>query len=124
MRERSPGEFSLSNRLASFRYAVEGIVFALRTQHNAWVHGVATLAVCAGGTWLDVSASDWRWLIACIVLVWLAELMNTAFEHVCDVVSPQLDDAVKRAKDVAAGAVLVCVLGAVAIGASVFWPYL
>jgi diacylglycerol kinase (ATP) len=73
---------------------------------------------------LRISADDWRWVIAAIVLVWLAETINTAFEHLCDVVSPELNASVQRAKDIAAAAVLVCVIGAVALAALIFAPYL
>jgi diacylglycerol kinase (ATP) len=116
--------FSISARLRSFMYAFAGIGFMLRTQHNAWLHVLATLAVIATGFALHVSAADWRWLIVAMVLVWFAEAINTAFEHLCDVVQPQFHEGVKRAKDVAAGAVLICVIGAVALGLSVLWPYL
>ncbi len=53
----------------------------------------------------------------------MSELVNTAFEHLCDVVQPELHASVKAAKDVAAGAVLVASIGAAVIGVLVFWPY-
>jgi diacylglycerol kinase len=95
----------------------------LRTQHNAWLHLVATIAVIAAGFVLRVSANDWRGLIAAVTLVWLAEALNTAFEHLCDVVQPEFHVSVQRAKDIAAGAVLVCVIGATFLGAITLWPY-
>jgi diacylglycerol kinase (ATP) len=119
-----PARFTIRARLKSFRYAFGGIGFMLRTQHNAWIHLVATLLVCAAGITLDVSADDWRWLIAAMVLVWVAEAMNTAFEHLCDVVSPEFNISVKCSKDVAAGAVLICSIGAVLLGALTLAPYL
>ncbi len=70
-----------------------------------------------------VSADDWRWLVLAIAIVLAAELVNTAFEHLCDVVQPELHASVKAAKDVAAGAVLVASIGAAVIGVLVFWPY-
>ncbi|UUZ49730.1 diacylglycerol kinase family protein [Massilia sp. B-10] len=73
----------------------------LRTQHNAWLHAVATVAVITLAVLVDVSASDWRWLIAAMATVWVAETINTAVEYVCDVVSPGYHEAVKRAKDIA-----------------------
>ena len=76
------------------------------------------------GWWLSISATDWRWLIVAIVLVWVAETMNTAFEYVCDVVSPEFHLSVARAKDIAAGAVLICAGGAALIGVVTFWPYI
>jgi len=115
--------FSWAARLASFRHAVRGIAFTLRSQHNAWIHLAATLVVCVAGWLLHVSAADWRWLVIAIVLVWVGEAMNTAFEHLCDVVSPQFHVAVEQAKDVAAGTVLICAVGAVLIGVLTLWPY-
>lgn len=116
--------FSIVARLKSFTYALEGFAFMLRTQHNAWVHLVATIGVVALGFALKVSADDWRWLIAAIALVWIAEAMNTAFEHLCDVVQPEFHPSVKRSKDIAAAAVLVCVIASTLLGAITLWPYL
>jgi len=115
--------FSIVARIKSFGYAFAGLWFMLRTQHNAWVHLAATLAVATAGFALHITAEDWRWLVVAIVMVWIAEALNTAFEHLCDVVSPEFHIAVKRSKDIAAGAVLICAVGAVMIGAMVFWPY-
>ncbi len=115
--------FSFRDRAKSFRYAFAGIGFMLRTQHNAWLHAVATIAVVAAGLAVDLQASDWKWLVLTIAMVWVAEAMNTAFEHLCDVVSPEFHASVKTAKDVAAGAVLICAIGAVAMGWLIFAPY-
>ncbi len=116
--------FSAAGRLRSVRYAFAGLAYMMRTQHNAWLHAVASAAVAALGLWLRVSATDWRWLIAAMAIVWVAEAMNTAFEHLCDVVSPEFHDSVQKSKDVAAGAVLLAALAAAAIGISVFAAYL
>jgi diacylglycerol kinase (ATP) len=118
------GRFSIAARLKSFTFAFAGIAYMLRTQHNAWLHLVATIVVLIAGFALNVSADDWRWLVAAIALVWTAEAVNTAFEHLCDVVSPEFHASVQKSKDIAAGAVLICVIGAVIIGLQVFVPYL
>jgi diacylglycerol kinase (ATP) len=115
--------FSLIARVKSFRYALAGVWLMLCTQHNAWIHLAATVIVCGAAFVLKVSTSDWRWLIAAIVLVWVAEALNTAFEHLCDVVSPDFHHAVQKSKDIAAGAVLICAAAAVCIGMVTFWPY-
>ena len=116
--------FSLWTRVRSFRFALEGLWFVLRTQHNAWLHVTAAIVVCALGFSLGISKLDWMWLVVAITLVWITETLNTAFEHLCNVVSPQLSHSVKRAKDVAAGTVLIAATGAVIIGGLVFFPYL
>lgn len=120
----TPARFTIAARLKSFRYAFAGVGFMLRTQHNAWLHLAATAAVVTAGVLLEVTAEDWRWLVAAVVLVWVAEAMNTAFEHLCDVVSPEFHVSVQRSKDVAAGAVLICAIGAVVLGALTLAPYL
>ena len=116
--------FSLADRARSFRYAFAGVAYMLRSQHNAWLHLTITVLVCLAGWWLGISAADWRWLVVAIVLVWVAETMNTAFEYVCDVVSPEFHVSVAKAKDIAAGAVLICAGGSALIGILTFWPYI
>ena len=116
--------FSFRERAGSFRHAFSGLGFMLRTQHNAWLHAVATLLAVAAGVALGLGAADWKWLVLTIVMVWVAETMNTAFEHLCDVVSPDHHASVKVAKDVAAAAVLICALGAVVMAWLIFAPYL
>lgn len=121
-KQRQP--FNFANRIRSFGYAFAGLGFALRTQHNFRIQLVAAIACIMLGVLWRVSVDDWRWLVVAIVLVLVAELLNTAFEHLCDVVQPELHASVKAAKDVAAGAVLVASIGAAVIGTLVFWPYL
>ena len=88
------------------------------------MHLVATILVIIGGFVLDVSRVDWIILILAIVSVWVAEALNTAFEFLCDVASPEFHPVVKKSKDVAAGAVLIAALGAVLIGVIVFSSYI
>lgn len=116
--------FSITGRMRSFGYAFSGLGFMLKTQHNAWLHLLASVLVVAAAIALRVDAEGWLWLIAAMALVWISETTNTAFEHLCDVVSPELNESVRRAKDVAAGAVLISAVAAVVIGFLIFRPYL
>ena len=52
-----------------------------------------------------------------------AEALNTALEHLIDAQSPEFHPVVGRAKDIAAGAVLISAAGAVAIGLFIFVPH-
>ena len=122
--KREHAVFSISARLKSFGYALNGLGYMLRTQHNAWIHLAATASAVGLGLWVAIDADDWRWITLAIALVWVAEIVNTAFEHLCDVVQPEFHISVKTAKDVAAGAVLVAAVAAAIIGALVFLPYL
>jgi diacylglycerol kinase (ATP) len=92
------------------------------SQHNAWIHAAATVAVVAAGLFVGLSWSEWCWIVLAIVSVWTAEALNTAFEFLTDVASPSFHPIAGQAKDVAAGAVLLAAVGAVIIGALVFWP--
>lgn len=96
----------------------------LRSQHNAWVHAAATCVVAVAGLGFGVGRFEWLALLFAIVSVWTAEALNTAFEALCDVASPQFHPLVARAKDVAAGAVLICAVGAVVTAGLVFGPHL
>lgn len=116
--------FSLSARLRSFAFALNGLRFMLKSQHNARVHLAATGAAITLGVLLPLTLTEWRQLILVIAVVWLAEAMNTAFEHLCDVVSPAFHPEVKRAKDVAAAAVLIVSGAAALIGLLIFGPHL
>lgn len=116
--------FSISGRIQSGTHAVRGILEMLRSQHNAWVHAVATLVVVAAGCVFGVTATQWCLLILAIMAVWVAEGLNTAFEFLCDVASPDFHPLIKKSKDVAAGAVLLSALGAAAVGLIIFAPHL
>jgi len=94
----------------------------LISQRNAWVHAAATLIVICAGQFFDVSKTDWTLLILSICLVWMAEALNTAFEYLCDVASPEFHPLVEKSKDIAAGSVLICATGALVIGCMVFIP--
>lgn len=114
--------FTLHGRAKSFLYAFRGIATMLRTQHNARLHAAATILVAVGGLFLGLSAQQWCWVTTAVVAVWVAEALNTAFEILCDVASPEFHPLVRQAKDVAAAAVLVTAVGAVIVGVLVVGP--
>lgn len=116
--------FQFTGRIRSFAYAFAGIATMLRSQHNAWIHAAATVAVCALGLILGLSTAEWCWIVLAIMSVWTAEALNTAFEFLADAASPEFHPLVKHAKDVAAGAVLIAAIGAVVIAVLVFAPHL
>lgn len=108
----------------SFADAGRGIGFLLGGEPNARIHLVATLTAVALGAWLGIGAAEWCWIVLAIAGVWVAEAFNTALEALADAVHPERDARVGRAKDVAAGAVLMAAIAASAIGLLVFAPRL
>lgn len=112
----------LYSRIKSFQYAFDGWWYVLRTQHNAWIHALVSVAVFALALWLRLPARDWAVLILTIMAVWMAEFMNTALEAVVDMTMPDPHPLAKVAKDVAAAGVLVGACGAVLVGLLILGP--
>ncbi len=115
--------FIIKARLNSIADALTGIGHLIRGQHNAWIHLVASILVISLGFYFSVSTMAWTALVLAISIVWLAEGMNTAIEVLADAVSKEQNALIAKAKDVAAGAVLLTAIGAAVIGALVFYPY-
>jgi diacylglycerol kinase (ATP) len=114
--------FSVTARIMSFRYASRGIRLVVASQHNAWIHLAATLLVGAAGLWAHLSGLEWCVIVLTIAAVWTAEALNTAIEYVTDLASPEFHVLAGKAKDAAAGAVLIAALGAVLVGCIIFLP--
>jgi len=106
--------------LESFDFAAEGVVHALRTQRNLWIHFAIGAGVLVAALAFGVSKLELMILLLAITFVLVAELVNTAIEAAVDVASTSFDPLAKLAKDIAAGAVLIAALNAVAVGYLVF----
>src|SRR5882672_8152053 len=115
---------TFTGRIRSFRCAIRGIRITISSQHNAWIHAAATLLVVSVGLYFRLAKAEWCWLILAMISVWTAEALNTAFEFLTDVASPEFHPLAEKAKDVAAGAVLITAIGSVLIGIVVFGPHL
>jgi diacylglycerol kinase len=114
----------LTGRLRSFGHAFLGIKLLVQTQHNARIHAVATIVVVVAGALARISPTEWVLIVLALVCVWTTEALNTSIEFLVDLVSPDLHPIAAKAKDVAAGAVLVAAIGSLIIGALVFGPYI
>lgn len=116
-------QFTVRGRVRSFRYAIRGLGSMLKSQHNAWLHAVATILVVFLGLLFGLSDPEWCWLVLAVMAVWTAEALNTALEFLADVASPEFHPLVGKAKDVAAGAVLISAVGSAVIGLLVLGPH-
>ena len=117
-RENSCGIFG------SFRHALSGAFAAVKGERNMRIHLLAALAAAALGAWLGIDRGEWVAVVLCCALVISLECMNTAVEAVVDLASPDIHPLAKRAKDCAAGAVLISAVGAAVVGCVVFLPRL
>lgn len=106
----------------SFGYAFSGIAQAFREGRNFKIQlGFAALAIVLGIA-LRVGPAEWCAIALCIGVVLGGECVNTAIEAVVDLASPEHHELAKKAKDCAAGAVLICSMASVAVAAFVFLP--
>ncbi|MGQ9516931.1 MAG: diacylglycerol kinase family protein [Anaerolineae bacterium] len=110
--------------LSSFRWAFAGIWYALRTQRNFRIHLLITAGVIAAGIWLELSVLEWVVIALTVALVLMAEMFNTVAETAIDMATSRFHPLAKIAKDVAAGAVLICAAISVIIGLLVLGPHL
>lgn len=102
--------------LWSFNYAIEGMVYALRTQRNMRLHAVAAFVVLVVAAVLGVDRLGIIAIVFAVSFVFATELLNSAIEAAVDVATDRYDPLAKTAKDVAAGAVLVAAMNALVVG--------
>ena len=117
-------EFSVRDRVRSFRFAMDGISSFFQREHNAWLHFMATIVVFTLAALARVTKTELLALVFAIGFVWVAEMFNTCIERVMDFVSPRRHPEIKFIKDLAAAAVLTAAITAFVVGAIVFMPKL
>ena len=106
----------------SFSFAFEGIKAALKNEPNFRIHiGLAILAVILGVVF-KFSFLELAILALTIGFVLILELINTTLEAVVNLVSPEIQDQAKIAKDVSAAAVLVSAILSVIVAFFLFLP--
>ncbi len=111
--------------LASFRYAWTGLIHTVVHQRNMRVHLLAAVLVGLVGSGIALGLAEKVTLIFCVLLIFFAEILNSALEHLVDLAVQQFDERARIAKDAAAAGVFVLALGTVVIFAAVLvhnWP--
>lgn len=114
----------LQGRWLSLRAALEGVAYMLRTQPNAWIELAALGVVGVAGWWFEITPLEWGLVGLTMMLVLALEAVNTAIEAVVDLASPQIHPLAKIAKDAAAGAMVLVVIGSILVALAVFGPRL
>jgi diacylglycerol kinase (ATP) len=100
--------------------AVRGIWLVLGRHRNGRIHVALAAAALAVGGVLGLDAVEWCLVAGSIAAVTAAEVFNTSIEQLADALCPEHHPGIGRAKDMAAGAVLLAAAGAACIGAVVF----
>lgn len=119
MKER---KFSLRKRVKSFKHAFNGLKILILEEHNSRIHTLAICLVIALGFILNVSSFEWLILVLCFCLVIVLEIINSAIENLCDLVTDDYHPRIKRIKDLSAAAVLTSAMASIIIGLIIFIP--
>ena len=114
--------FSIQARANSFKYAFAGIKNFFSSQHNSWIHLIATTVVVFLAIIFHISWTEAIALTFAVGFVWVSELFNTGIEKIMDFISVEIDLRIKIIKDIAAAAVLVSAITALIVGCIVFIP--
>ena len=110
--------------LQSFRNALDGFFYCIKTQRNFRIHLLAAALALSLTYFLKIGRLETLILFSFISLVLILEMINTAFESLIDLMSPTWKKQARTAKDVAAGAVLLAAFLATIIGFIIFNPSL
>ncbi len=106
---RHPGVFG------SLLHAIEGILHTAVHQRNMKVHVVAGIMVGLVGSGIYLGLAEKVTLIFCVLLVFFAEILNTALEALVDLHTDKFHELARVTKDAAAAGVLVLAIGTVII---------
>jgi diacylglycerol kinase (ATP) len=110
------------NWLESANLAIEGILYVVRTQRHMRWHFLSAIAILIISLLLGLAKLEFIALTLAIILVLLAEMLNTAVEVAVDLFQEEFHPLAKISKDIAAGAVLIAASGAIVIGYLILFP--
>lgn len=122
MKTENKKTFRIQDRIQSIRFAVQGLKHLLQSEHNARIHAVATIVVIIISFLFQLNRGEWLWILACIALVWSAELFNTALERLCDRLHPERHPLIGQSKDLSSAAVLVLAIFSLVVAGIIFIP--
>lgn len=106
----------------SFLHALDGIIWAIKTQPNFRIHLVLSFVALFLCWFFQVTLQEFIIILFTIILGLSAEMINTSLEAMTDLITLEYRQHAKIAKDVSAGMMLLVALGAVVVGSVVFVP--
>ena len=112
----------LAKRISSFKYAFKGMYELVLSEPNAQIHFVAAIVAVTCGFFFGLTATEWSLVVFAIAIVFAAEAFNTVIEKLVDHFFPEYHETARIAKDISAGAVLFCAIGALIVGLIIFIP--
>lgn len=108
----------------SFNYAIEGLIYVLKTQRNMRIHFLFSVLLLLAAIYLNVGHADLLIIMLTIAFVLVVEIVNTAIEFTVDLSTNTINPIARIIKDISAGAVLLSACTALVIFYIVFSRYL
>lgn len=121
MKEEKQQKMKNSNFLDACQNALDGIIYAITTQSNIKKQLLIAVAVMLVSLFFDLSKAEFLCLMFTVVLIIVAEMINTAIETVVDLYTDLYHPKAKIAKDVGAGAVVITAINAVIVAYFLFF---
>lgn len=109
------------NFLDACQNALDGIIYAITTQSNIKKQLIIAVAVMLISLFFDLSKAEFLCLMFTVVLIIVAEMINTAIETVVDLYTDLYHPKAKIAKDVGAGAVVIAAINAIIVAYFLFF---
>ena len=107
--------------IESFNYAVDGIIYTLKTQRNMRIHFALAVFVLILSLFLNFTRLEFLILFITVTFVIATEMINTAIEKAIEMITEDYHPLAKISKNVAAGAVLVSAINAIVVGYLLFF---
>jgi diacylglycerol kinase (ATP) len=117
-----PGSEYIKARRNAFGYALSGIAEAWRREAHLRIHGGAIALVILCGVHFNIARWEWLMVTLCCALVIILELVNTAIETLCDVVTTEQNDQIRYIKDISSSAVFLACVASLIVALVVFGP--
>jgi diacylglycerol kinase len=114
--------FSPKSGIGSFKFAFNGLCLLLKNEHNSRIHLLAAIIAVVMGIILKINKIEWSLLVIVIGIVFLSELLNSALESLSDIINPEWNENIRKAKNYAAAAVLISAIISVIVGGLIFIP--
>lgn len=114
--------FSPIRLIKSFKYALKGVYYVFREEQNFRFHIISAIFVVILMFILDTSILEKIILIILISFVLVAEIVNSVFERIIDILKPRLHPYAKKIKDMTAAVVFIAALASFICGIAILFP--
>jgi diacylglycerol kinase len=108
--------------IKSFGWAFNGLKDCILHEKNFRIQYIIALLVVIAGIFFSISTAEWMIILICFAMVLSFEIINSAIEKLCDLVSPEFNLTIKKVKDMSASAVLLAAIISFIVGCIIFLP--